>query len=209
MATAEEDKRKKEQEEKQRQQKEQKEREEQQKNEEDRKKSGANPNPGNQSRPTGGNQPGVVNTPVESPTPPGSPVRNSPVRYPTMSDGSAGEQDISIFSADELHNMRGDLLPGEFGWVKLDEEGKPTGQVSREIPERGETVARVAGVLHSYDEVVTPSGAPLTKHMNPEPALWDDGMIARNPVPEEDRNPDKDMKEQQHERMAKHFGLNK
>ena len=158
-------------------------------------------------RPTGGNSPGVVNTPVQEPNHPNSPVRNSPVKYPTTSDGSATEDDLNIFSADELHKMRGDLLPGEFGWVKLDEDGEPTGEVSREIPERGEVVARVVGVLNTYDEVVTPSGAPLTRNMNPEPALWDDGMIARNPVPEKDRDPDKEEKDRQHDRLAKHFKL--
>ncbi len=161
--------------------------------------------------------PGVTNTPVREPNQPNSPVRNTPVRNPGETPqpkdrdrkSAEDEDELAVFSADELHEMRGDLLPGELGWIELDEEGEPTGEVSRDIPERGKTVARVVGVLHSYDEVVTPSGAPLTRHMNPEPSLWDDGMLARNPVPEADRDPDKEQKDKEHDRIAKHLGLKK
>jgi hypothetical protein len=96
-----------------------------------------------------------------------------------------------FFTMDEISALAGDLQPGEIGWVKLDENGTPTGAAVRESPflggdTAGETWARVVGTTtRKYDEIVTPSGAPVTRFMNPDPVLWDDGMLARNPIPAE------------------------
>jgi hypothetical protein len=84
------------------------------------------------------------------------------------------------------------LAPGEIAHLKLDDHGKPTGKAFREIPQKGDVTAPVmapASVIP--DELVTPTGAPITKHMNPEPKMWDDGMLARNPPPEGGRPGDK------------------
>lgn len=88
------------------------------------------------------------------------------------------------FTPEEVKQFLGDLKPGEVGWVELDDHGKPTGAATKEPPPPGKPVARVVGAIRSvFDEVTTPTGAPITKHMNPEPTLWDEGMLARNPVP--------------------------
>jgi len=91
-----------------------------------------------------------------------------------------------ILSNEEVNDLAGDLGPGEIGWVKLDEEGNPTGAATKEYPNiKDGPVARVIGSPKAaYDDIVTPSGAPVTKFMNPEPTLWDEGMLARNPIPE-------------------------
>jgi hypothetical protein len=113
-----------------------------------------------------------------------------------MAGGSQGQVPLvdprgdRFFTSDEIKSMAGDIQPGEFGWLKLDENGTPVGSVDRESPflagEATETYARVIGAsTHKYDEIVTPSGAPVTKFMNPDPVLWDEGMLARNPIPEE------------------------
>jgi len=114
---------------------------------------------------------------------------SKPLAY---SPGVKAEQQIgdprgdTFLTPDEIKSLAGDLLPGEIGWVKLDDQGTPTGAATKEIPPvDGEPVARVIGSpTHKYDEIVTPSGAPVTKFMNPDPVLWDAGMLARNPVNE-------------------------
>jgi len=95
-----------------------------------------------------------------------------------------------FLTRDEIKELAGDTLPGEVGWLKLDENGTPVEPVTKDNPfqvaEEPEKFARVIGApQHQYDEIVTPSGAPVTKFMNPDPALWDEGMLARNPIPEE------------------------
>jgi hypothetical protein len=90
------------------------------------------------------------------------------------------------FTKDEIKNLAGELQPGEVGWVELDEEGTPTGPARKEPPPPGTPTAKVVGTLTTkMDEITTPTGAPITKHMNPDPELWDAGMLARNPPPEE------------------------
>lgn len=92
-----------------------------------------------------------------------------------------------ILTAEQIHAVAGDLLPGELAFVKLSEEGTPEGAAFRDIPDSNEIVARVyASPKAAFDDVVTPSGAPLTKFMNPDPQLWDEGMRLRNPIPKED-----------------------
>ena len=93
-----------------------------------------------------------------------------------------------MFSKEEIKEFAGDLMPGELGWVDLSEEGTPEGPAKRDIPDQDEVVARVyVSPKAAWDDVVTPSGAPITRFMNPEPSLWDEGMRLRNPVPKEDR----------------------
>ena len=89
-------------------------------------------------------------------------------------------------SREEIEKIGGDLFPGELAWVKLDEEGTPQGPAIRDIPERDEVVARVfASPRAAWEDVVTPSGAPITKYMNPDPQMWDAGMLERNPIPDD------------------------
>jgi hypothetical protein len=90
----------------------------------------------------------------------------------------------TFLSDDEISSLAGDIQAGEVGFVKLDEEGTPTGAVLREMPlDPDGSYARVIGSpQRKYDEIVTPSGAPVTRFMNPEPTLWDAGMLARNPI---------------------------
>ena len=120
-------------------------------------------------------------------TPKGGTVHKSLAYTP----GQRGEQQIgdprgdTFLLPDEIKSLAGDIGPGEVGYIELDEEGTPTGAAVRDIPPPGDHKmwARVIGAsTHKYDEIVTPSGAPVTKYMNPEPTLWDEGMLARNPV---------------------------
>ena len=98
-----------------------------------------------------------------------------------------------FLTADEIKNLAGDIQAGEVGWIRLDEEGSPVEPATAEYPfdegaTNDQTFARVVGApMRKYDEIVTPSGAPVTRFMNPEPVLWDAGMLARNPIPEENK----------------------
>jgi hypothetical protein len=88
-------------------------------------------------------------------------------------------------SFDEVKGLVGEVHRGELGHIELDEEGHPTGAAFRDIPDPDSVTAAVYGTpTVQFDELVTPSGAPITKMMNPEPKLWDAGMMARNPIPE-------------------------
>ena len=88
---------------------------------------------------------------------------------------------------DEIKSLAGDIQRGELARVELDENGTPTGPAFRDVPKADQVVAPVYGTpTVILDELVTPSGAPITKQMNPEPVLWDAGMLARNPPPEQD-----------------------
>jgi hypothetical protein len=93
----------------------------------------------------------------------------------------------TFLTHDEISDLAGELRPGEIGWLKLDEEGTPVGAATNEIPKTAtESFARVVGAPSGkYDEIVTPSGAPVTRFMNPEAGMWDEGMLLRNPPPEE------------------------
>jgi hypothetical protein len=85
---------------------------------------------------------------------------------------------IEEFSGKE---MSGELGHGEKGWVRLDEEGKPTGPATIDPPEVGVVAAPVVGYFpEQADHLVTPSGAPITPNMQPLPDPRNDpGMEAR------------------------------
>ncbi len=92
----------------------------------------------------------------------------------------------TFLTHDEIKSLAGDIGRGELGHLELDEEGKPTGSVFREIPSPDQVTTTVVGnSAPVFDEIVTPSGAPISKYMNPDPVLWDAGMLARNPIPEQ------------------------
>jgi hypothetical protein len=124
---------------------------------------------------------------VKPAVPPGGGVINQPVAY--AGDAPAKPLEPSGFTREEIKGLAGDLKHGEVGVVELDDQGTPkTARRLEDVAhEPGKPVANVIGVEpYKYDEVVTPSGAPLTKHMNPNPELWDAGMLARNPPPKDD-----------------------
>jgi hypothetical protein len=92
---------------------------------------------------------------------------------------------------EKIKELADDIGPGELGLLKLSEEGEPQGQVIRgkeilqqRTKDADEFHATVMGNPKvALDELVTPSGAPVTRFMNPDPVLWDAGMLARNPPP--------------------------
>lgn len=74
----------------------------------------------------------------------------------------------------------GDLAPGEVGYVVLDEDGAPSGSITKEPPAPGTPCARVVGAHKKGGEVLTPSGAPIGLQMNPQPDMHDAGLVERN-----------------------------
>jgi hypothetical protein len=117
-----------------------------------------------------------------------------------MSTTYSGKEDKSgidwakenSYSRDEIKQFVGDIFPGELAHIHLGEEGTPTGAAFKEIPRPDEVTAPVYAAPQIIpDDLVTPSGAPITRHMNPDVAMWDAGMIARNPPPEGGRPGDR------------------
>jgi hypothetical protein len=109
--------------------------------------------------------------------------------YNAMQGGADDKKDPrgdTFLTHDEIRSLAGDIGRGELGHLELDEEGHPTGSVFREIPKPDQVTTTVIGnPAPQVDEIVTPSGAPVSKFMNPDPVLWDAGMLARNPQPEQ------------------------
>jgi hypothetical protein len=101
---------------------------------------------------------------------------------------SRGPAEERSFTHDEIHGLAGEIGRGELGHISLDENGTPSGSAFREIPSPDDIYADVYGnPAVVFDDIVTPSGAPITKYMNPAVALWDAGMLARNPPAEGSR----------------------
>ena len=134
--------------------------------------------------------------PVDTKKPPPSGAV-TPGAMTTYSHGQAPVAEDSrgpdrSFKHDEIKVMVGDVQRGELAHIRLDEKGTPTGSAFKEIPKPDEVTAPVYGTPQViFDELVTPTGAPITKYMNPELSMWDAGMLARNPPPEGGRPGDK------------------
>jgi hypothetical protein len=108
---------------------------------------------------------------------------------PVNRDGTK-EAEEQNFSREEIRSLAGDLGNYELGYLELDEQGTPTGAATSGTPPVDTPAAPVVGHAPlQFDEVVTPSGAPVTKHMNPSTELWDSGMLARNPLPDRREQP--------------------
>src|SRR5262245_56783949 len=103
---------------------------------------------------------------------------------PNFAVGSHPELMAEPISVEEANSMKDELEHGQLGWVALDEEGNPSGAATKEMPTEG-PAARV--MIHSPPqsaEVVTPTGAPLTKNMNPSPnTTMEEAFLQRNPIP--------------------------
>jgi len=101
-----------------------------------------------------------------------SPVVNTP--------GGEADSGAKLIPESELKGMRGDLDPGDVGYVTLDAKGKPTGAAKKVHPKGDEIVAPVLAVAPRVsDELTTPSGAPITTQMNPEHRFSDPGLDSR------------------------------
>lgn len=125
-----------------------------------------------------GKTPGAVTTYSAS----GKGTDGNQVVHPEPRDEVHSEPPLSF---DEVKGLVGELKPGEFGWVKLSDEGEPTGAATKEPPAPGSgAYARVSAPNYpkERDELTTPSGAPIMPHMNPNPDLWDAGLLERNPI---------------------------
>jgi hypothetical protein len=85
------------------------------------------------------------------------------------------------YTPEETKQFVGDLKPGEVGYIKLGEDGKPTGAATKTAPE-GAYATVVVPHRPVPEEITTPTGAPLTHNMNPSPHMWDEGMLSRNPI---------------------------
>jgi len=71
-------------------------------------------------------------------------------------------------------------------YVYLDEEGHPTGSLMQEMPKGDDKPFAPVTFTPSSpaDVLMTPSGAPLTEHMNPLHSHYDAGLEERNPTPD-------------------------
>jgi len=73
--------------------------------------------------------------------------------------------------AGKYDHFIGELWPGAYGWLPLDENGTPWSPASIEPPNPGKghlacyVLANPQIPLGDADMLVTPSGAPITDHM--------------------------------------------
>lgn len=76
-----------------------------------------------------------------------------------------------VLSDEELQSLKGELEPGESGWLPIDKFGNPTGLAVRERPDDGLYVAVHIPRPDPSKEMTTSSGAPVMEGMNPNPNL--------------------------------------
>ena len=88
------------------------------------------------------------------------------------------------FDADEVKKHKGELKPGDLGWLKLDDKGNPVGSATKEPPDEGPAARVYVPAAVNPPEMTTPSGAPITENMNPSlpQPHSDEGMKQRNPI---------------------------
>lgn len=98
------------------------------------------------------------------------------------------------YTAEEVKGKKGDLKPGDLGWIQLNEEGDPAGNATKEPP-KGPAARVYVPAPSDPPEMTTPSGAPITEQMNPSlPQPYaDEGMTQRNPVPGTTQPPQEDQ----------------
>lgn len=93
------------------------------------------------------------------------------IPHPAPEVGSE-EEDVALLSVDEQEKFLGELKPGEAGYIPLNPDGTIAGPAKRGTPGEGELAARVMAVgTRRADVLVTPSGAPLTVRMQPDPMI--------------------------------------
>jgi hypothetical protein len=95
---------------------------------------------------------------------------------PAVTDTAAVDPELvekaRMLTEEEADNLAGELEPGEEGWIPLDEHGTPTGPAQKGEPPKDQLAARVvAPASPPRQAVMTPSGAPITKQMNPDPTI--------------------------------------
>lgn len=116
---------------------------------------------------------------------PGATTTYSAKKDSPVEDDEARKPHINTpLDADEVKGMVGELKPGELGWVKLNDEGEPEGAATRDPPTDGPAARVYATAPVIPLELTTPSGAPITEHMNPAagPPFLDAGLRERNPT---------------------------
>ena len=109
---------------------------------------------------------------------------------PTVEVGLPGSTTGKMLSNAELEKIAGTEgadaaeTKTKGNWfVALDLEGRPTGGLLERPPEDTPYIS-VTNIIGLKPEVLmTPSGAPITEHMNPEHSFLDPWLEARNPRP--------------------------
>jgi hypothetical protein len=96
-------------------------------------------------------------------------------RIPKMDpkDPRVGLKKPVILDTQEQIELKGELDPGDAGWIELDEKGSPVGTATN-VPPVNKPAAPVVGVVESTPRVLaTPGGAFLTDtNMQPSPQLY-------------------------------------
>lgn len=104
--------------------------------------------------------------------------KNQPVVNAPAGTADTGQENVP---EDQLRSLRGELKPGEQGYIPLDDQGKPHGSALRDRPADGEQIVAPvwAPPPHPSEELVTPSGAPITTRMNPDHSFRDPALAER------------------------------
>lgn len=90
-------------------------------------------------------------------------------------------------SDEELEGLMGELEPGEEGWIPLSPEGEPTGPAQKGMAPPDQLAHKVvAPVLPPRPSITTPSGAPITNQMNPDPQATEKPKRDYNEIAEQE-----------------------
>lgn len=110
--------------------------------------------------------------------------RNIPAGAPVVPDVVLNPSNQRLLTIEEQTAIAEPHEQGDLLYIKISEDGEPTGEGLLDAPTDGTPVARAMVVTPTEAPVVTtPTGAPLTNQMNPVTDLYDPALLERNPIP--------------------------
>ena len=95
--------------------------------------------------------------------------RNEKLRWPKAYEVPERQDKLKVDARGPFDHLVGELLPGQHGWLPLDDNGAPSGPAVRDQPEPPQAACRVYAMIPTEggDLLVTNSGAPLSDIMQP------------------------------------------
>lgn len=97
----------------------------------------------------------------------GKRVEATPPAIPHGAENVVEDDKNEVFTKGQLLSMIGDFEPGTKVYLPTDAEGNLKGTMTEDLGEAGEWFVP-AMITNDGEGIVTPSGAPISKRMNPD-----------------------------------------
>lgn len=95
--------------------------------------------------------------------------RREKLRWPKEYEVPERQDKLKVDARGPFDHLVGELLPGQHGWLPLDDNGSPSGSAVRDRPDPPQAACRVYAMISTEagDLLVTNSGAPISDTMQP------------------------------------------